>query len=151
MARMHSRKRGKSGSKFPVERKLQGWMRYTPKEAELLIIKLAREDHSLSGIGLILRDTYGIPNVKVLCGKTITQILAQRNLAPKIPEDLMMLIKRYIAITKHMEANKKDMTAKRGQKLTISLIGRLSKYYKREDRLPKSWKFDPVSAGMYLE
>ena len=151
MARMHSRKKGKSGSKFPVEKKVPGWMRYTHKEVELLIIKLAKEDHSLSEIGLILRDTYGVPNVKVLCGKSVSDILAQKNLAPKLPEDLSMLVRRFIAVKKHLELNKKDMTAKRGLQLTLSKINRVAKYYKRLGTMPKTWKFYPDQPGIFLE
>ncbi|MBU0979368.1 MAG: 30S ribosomal protein S15 [Nanoarchaeota archaeon] len=151
MARMHSRKKGTSGSKFPVLKKVPGWMRYTAKEVELLIVKLAKEDHSTSEIGMILRDTYGVPNVKSLCNKSITPILKQKKLQPKLPEDLTNLIKKFIEIAKHQEANKKDMTAKRGRRLTISKIARLVKYYKKAGTLPQEWKFDPKQASMYVE
>ena len=44
MARMHSRKHGKSGSKKPVKKSLPVWLSYRPQEAELLIAKLAKEE-----------------------------------------------------------------------------------------------------------
>ena len=38
MARMYSRKKGKSGSTKPVKKGGYTWMNYKPKEAELLLI-----------------------------------------------------------------------------------------------------------------
>src|SRR3989338_2978837 len=140
MARMYSRKKGKSGSKKPVEKKVQAWVRYKPKEVEMLIIKLAKEGQSASHIGLHLRDTYGIPSAQALLGKSINMLLKEKGLLSEIPEDIMALIRRSIALEKHMEENKQDMTANRGLQLTTSKIMRLVKYYKRTERLPKDWK-----------
>jgi small subunit ribosomal protein S15 len=151
MARMHSRKKGKSASKFPIEKKQKAWMRYTSKEVELLITKLAKDDHSQSEIGLILRDTYGVPHVKVLCGKSVHEILEAKKLSSKLPEDMSMLIRRFIDVKKHLELNHKDMTAKRGLQLTLSKINRVAKYYKRAGKLAKEWKFDTNQPGMFLE
>ena len=46
MARMHSRKKGKSGSRRPIKKTPQTWVRYKSKEAELLIVKLAKEGNA---------------------------------------------------------------------------------------------------------
>ena len=151
MSRMHSNGKGKSGSTKPVKTKLHGWIRYKPKEIELLISKLAREGNTASQIGIILRDTYGVPDVKVIVGKRITKILKEKKLLSKLPEDLMALIKRLIAIQAHMETNNHDMTAKRGLQLTESKIKRLVKYYKKTKKLEASWKFDSKRIKMYLE
>ena len=43
MARMHSRKKGKSSSKKPIKKTLPVWLRYKPNEVELLIAKLSKE------------------------------------------------------------------------------------------------------------
>ena len=71
MARMHSRKKGKSGSKKPVN-KTYTWMSYKPKEIELLVLKLAKEGKSASEAGIILRDTYGIPDIKSITKKSVS-------------------------------------------------------------------------------
>ena len=68
------------------KRKIQSWVRYKPKEAELLIVKFAKEEKTASEIGLILRDTYGIPSVKKLCGKQVSTILAEKKLAKTVPD-----------------------------------------------------------------
>ena len=143
MARMYSRKHGKSGSKRPVKKVLPVWLRYKPKEVELLIAKLAKEGKNSSEIGIILRDTYGIPDVRLLCKKKLSQILKEKNLAPEIPDDLLALIRKSVIVRKHMEANRKDQTAKRGLTLAESLIKRLTKHYKKTGKLASEWKFDP--------
>lgn len=151
MARIYSRKKGKSGSKKPLIKAKLSWMRYNPKEIELLVVKLAKEGKPASLIGLVLRDSYGIPDVKAIAGKSITKILNEKKLAPKIPEDLMAVIKRSIVIRKHMEENKQDMTALRGLQITESKIKRLVKYYKRAKKLPVDWKYDVKSIKLYVE
>ncbi len=151
MARMHSGKKGKSGSKKPSKKKVHAWIRYKPKEIELLISKLAREGHSASQIGIVLRDTYGVPDVKNIVGKKISKILSEKKLLPKLPEDLMALIKKLIAINSHLDINHKDRTAKRGLQLTESKIKRLVKYYKKTKKLPEDWKYDPKRLKFYLE
>lgn len=142
MARMHSRKKGKSGSKKPIGKTKYVWVRYQPKEIEKLVLKLFNSGKSQSEIGIILRDNYGIPDVKTLTSKKINQILAENKVAIDMPEDLKSLIKREIKILKHMEANKKDMPSKRGLQLTESKIRRLVKYYKKNGKLPSDWTYD---------
>ena len=78
MAKMHSRKRGRSGSKKPLHKTKPSWLRMKEKELELLIVKLAKEGKSSSVIGLELRDSYGIPDVKTVTGKRIQEILKEK-------------------------------------------------------------------------
>lgn len=151
MARMHSRKKGKSGSNKPVQKTKPTWIRYKPKEIELLIVKFAKEGKTSSEIGIILRDVYGVPDAKMLIGKPISRILAEKKLLKEFPEDLIALMKRSVFIRKHIENNKQDMTAKRGLQLTDSKIKRLIKYYKKAGKIPADWKFDPSKLKMYTE
>ena len=151
MARMHSRKKGKHGSKKPAKKTVPSWIRYKPKEIELLIAKLAKEGKNASQIGVLLRDVYGIPNVSALCGKSISAILKEKKLTSELPEDLTALFKKYAAVMKHIEANKHDETSARGLLLTESKINRLAKYYKRTGKILESWKFDAERAGFFGE
>ena len=151
MARMHSRDRGKAGSTRPIRKKSPSWVRYNAKETEMLIIKLAKDGNTPSKIGLILRDTYGVPDIKLLVGKRVTAILEEKKLLSKLPEDVMALIKKSIGLRKHFEDNHKDVYAKRGITLTDSKIKRLVKYYKRTGKLAKDWKYQPDRIRMYLE
>lgn len=150
MARMYSRARGKSSSKKPLEKKVPSWMRYKPAEIVKLIVKLAKAGKSSAEIGTNLRDNYGIPDVHVVTGKKITMILEENKLRKEIPDDLMALMKKNIKIRKHMEHNKKDMTAKHGLELTGSKIRRLVTYYQGTGRLPENWKFDPERIKLYV-
>jgi len=84
----------------------------------MLIVKLAKEEKTASEIGIILRDVYGIPYVRQVTKKRITKILEEHKIQPKIPEDMMALIKRSILLRKHLERNHKDESAKRGLTLT---------------------------------
>ena len=151
MARKYSRKHGKSGSKKPIKKTLPVWLRYKPKEVELLIAKLAKEGKNSSEIGIILRDTYGIPDVKTLCKKKITHILKEKNIASEIPEDLLALIRNSVVIRKHLETNSKDQSAERGLTITESKIKALTKHYKATGKLASEWKFDPERAGFFTK
>ena len=150
MARMYSKARGKSGSKKPTEKKVPSWIRYKPAEITKLIIKLAKAGKNSSEIGVYLRDSYGIPDVRVAVGKKLTEILDENKLLKEIPDDMMALMKKNIQIRKHLESNKKDETAKRGLTLTGSKIRRLVNYYQSIGRLPKGWKFDPERIKLYV-
>ncbi len=151
MARMYSRKKGKSGSKKPVKKTKPVWLRYGSKETEQLVIKLAKAGKPASEIGIILRDSYGIPSVRTITKKKISQILLENKLTPKLPYDLLALIKKEIMIMKHMDANKKDMTAKKGLIITDSKIRKLVKYYKRVGKLSADWTYDKKNAKLLLE
>ncbi len=151
MARMHSRKKGKSGSKKPAKLTTPTWVSLKPKEVEMLVFKYAKEGKSLSKIGLFLRDEYGVPSVKALTGKTVKQLLAEKKILPEIPEDLMALMRKAVLIRKHQEENRKDQSAKHGLQLTESKINRLAKYYKRTGAIPTTWKYDPEKIKIYVE
>ncbi len=151
MARMHARRRGKSGSKKPIKKIKPSWVRYSAQEVERLVVKLAKQGHDPAIIGLILRDTYGIPDVKVITKKKISKILKENNLAPEIPPDLQALIRKHVRIMKHLESNKKDKTAKFRLILTESKIKRLEKYYKKKGVLAPNWVYDKTKAKLFLE
>lgn len=150
MARLYSRKKGKSGSTKPLIKKKLPWVKYKAEEINSLIIKLGKQELKPSQIGLILRDSYGIPDVKFLTNKKITQILKENKIVYDIPEDLVALIKKQIQIIKHFEKNKQDQTAKRGLQLTESKINRLIKYYKKSGKLAKDWKYDKHKARLLV-
>ncbi len=150
MARMHSRKRGKSGSKKPVK-KIPSWAPFKEKEVEKLIVKYSKAGKTTSEVGMILRDSYGIHNVKALTGKSISAVTHENKLGKALPEDILSLISRMIAIKQHLEKNKQDKTALRGLQLTEAKIRRLVKYYKRSGKLALDWQFDTDRLKMYLE
>jgi small subunit ribosomal protein S15 len=140
MARMHSGKRGKAGSKKPLVDKPQKWISYSPEEVEQLVVKISKTGKTSAQVGLVLRDTYGIPDVRKITSKKVMKILKENKIEVKVPEPLQFLIKKEVSILKHLEKNKHDMPTKRGLILTESKIRRLMKYYKRKGLLPQDWQ-----------
>ena len=67
-------------------------------------------------------------------------IILLLGLAPEIPEDLYHLIKKAVAIRKHLERNRKDKDSKFRLILVESRIHRLARYYKKTKKLPPVWK-----------
>ena len=138
---MPKQEKGKSHSIRPVSRRPPSWCKYQPEEVESFIIKLAKEGHSMSGIGTILRDQYAIPLVKPIVGKSISDVLQGAGLAPSLPEDLSNLMKKAQSLAVHMDKNKKDLHNKRNMQIIEARIHKLSRYYKREGVLAKNWKY----------
>lgn len=151
MARMHSGARGKAGSKRPPSKAVPEWVEVSAKDVEELVVNLTNQGKSSAEIGMILRDTHGIPRVKNITGKSITDIQKENELLPEIPEDLLNLIKKSVELKKHLSENKKDYKAQRGDQLTISKIRRLVKYYTTNGRLPKSWRFSEETAALLVK
>jgi len=146
---MHSRKKGKSGSKRPTAQ--AKWIGYKNKEVDRLVIKLRKDGLQSPDIGRTLRDQYGIPSVKQLTGKTVTKILEENNLLPQVPEDLLNLLKRAVVLRDHLVKNKKDYTSKHGLELLESKIRRLIKYYVKTKKLPQDFKYEPERAKLLVE
>ena len=141
MARRYSGKRGKAGSKKPSKDTPAPWMTFSKEEIEQLVVKISKTGKYPSQVGMVLRDSYGIPDVEKATGKKITKILAEHKLSAELPEDLLHLLKKQIYLQKHLAVNKKDMPVKRGLMITKSKIKRLVDYYKETGRLPKNWTY----------
>ena len=144
-----SKEKGKSHSTRPIRTSPPSWVRYTPEEVENLVVELARKGYPPSMIGIILRDQYGIPLVKLITGKKITKILKEHGLQPPIPEDLANLIKRAMRIRRHLEEHPKDYHSRRGLQLIEAKIKRLAKYYKRKGVLPPDWTYKPEKMSIF--
>ena len=152
MARMHARRKGKSGSTHPVERKNHpDWSSLNPREVESHVIDLANSGKSTSEIGQILRDQYAVPDIKLATGKKVTKILEANGIKAEIPEELVNLIRTALSIRKHLESNRKDLKNKRNLQLTESKIRRLTKYYQDNKKIPTDWKYTPEQAKLMFE
>ncbi len=143
MARMHSRKRGRSGSTRPGRLEKPFWVELSSDEVESEVIKLARRGHSKSMIGTIMRDSRGVPLVKIVTGKKVSHILTENEIETPLPEDLSNLVRKALNIRKHLETNHKDLESSKGLNRTESKIYRLIKYYKRKKVLAQDFKYDP--------
>jgi len=147
---MYARRKGKAGSTRPYRTSAPEWSLRDKEEIKEIILNLASKGFSTSEIGMILRDSYGVPSTKLILNKKITKVLKEENKAPNIPEDLENLIKKAIRLKKHLDANKKDLHNRRALQLTESKIRRLMKYYKREKVLPETWVYDREKAEMMV-
>jgi len=145
---MPKTERGRSQSTRPVGKRPPAWAKYTPEEVESLTVKLAREGHNTSKIGVVLRDQYGIPLAKPIAGKSIMEIVEQAGLAPPIPEDLDVLLRRASRLAVHLEKNRKDRYNVRSLQNVEAKIHKLAKYYKREGVLPADWKYEAKTASL---
>lgn len=150
MARMHARRRGKSGSVAPYRTEAPEWTGISADEAEKVVVDLRKKGKSSSEIGFVLRDKYGVPDVKLVAGKKIGEILSQNGLEQEIPEDLRNLIAKALGMRKHLAENKKDLHNKRQLQLTESKVRRLVKYYRSSGKLARDWTYKPETAEILL-
>ena len=148
MGRLHSHNYGKSHSTRPLNPKVPSWIKQDPKEIEELIVKYAKEDLSASHIGVKLRDQYSIPLVKPIIKKSITNVLEENDLKTELPEDMNNIVKKALALQKHLKTNKKDNRNVRSLELIEAKVHRLSVYYKKIGRIPKDWKYKSVVAQL---
>jgi len=151
MARMYSKGKGKAKSHKPPIKRIPRWMKYKKGQVEELVIKLAKERHSSAMIGTILRDQYGIADVKTVLGKTITQIMKENKTYPHMPEDMLNMLKKAVTLREHLEKNKADKHSKKGLDNLESKIRRLGKYYSREGVLPEDWKYNAEQAKLIVQ
>ena len=151
MSRMHSSRKGSSGSKRPLVDKNPEWVTQSAEEVKELAAKLAGEGKNMAMIGLILRDQHAVPNVRLATGMSMKEILEEKGIKPELPDDLSNLMKRAVEINKHVTANPKDLHNARGLHLVESKIRRLTKYYKREGLIPETWNYSMASAALEVE
>ncbi|KAH0560369.1 40S ribosomal protein S13 [Cotesia glomerata] len=147
MGRMHAPGKGISQSALPYRRSVPTWLKLTPEDSKDLIFKLAKKGHTPSQIGVILRDSHGVGQVRFRTGNKILRIVKSMGLAPDLPEDLYHLIKKAVAIRKHLERSRKDKDSKFRLILVESRIHRLARYYKSKASLPPSWKYESSTAS----
>jgi small subunit ribosomal protein S15 len=127
------------------------WVPLSADEIVDHIVKMAQDDMSSAKIGLILRDQYGVPNVKMATGKGIAQIREENNVSASLPEDIGNLIVKAIGLSTHLKENPGDLHNKRSLHLIESKIRRLEKYYKNNGVLPKDWKYSIKTAELLLK
>ncbi len=112
------------------------------------MVKLSKDGLSPSEIGMKLRDEHGIPLVKPVVGKKLTQVLAENNIRSDMPEDLDRLVRKAVGLQKHLKTHNSDHRNVRSLELVEAKIHRLSKYYKNVGKLPKNWRYAAVIAQL---
>jgi small subunit ribosomal protein S15 len=150
VARIHSPKRGKSRSKPPVRTSAPYWIAYSPDEIEEIALRLNKEGISKSEIGVILRDQYGVPGVKLVTGRKLTKLLRENDIQEDFPEDFLLLMRKAVNLRDHLSKNKTDVGAKKGLTLIEAKIRRLQKYYWKRGVIPRDWRYDPEKAALLV-
>lgn len=89
MGRLHSNGKGISASAIPYSRTPPAWLKTTPEQVVDQICKLAKKGATPSQIGVVLRDSHGIAQVKVVTGmfastQTLVVLGAKSRLGNKI-------------------------------------------------------------------
>ncbi len=148
MGRMHTHKHGKSHSIRPDTLCVPSWTTLGPKEIEELVIKYTKDGLTPSQIGIKLRDQHSIPLIKPITKKGISEILEENDLRTEMPEDLENIVKKAVGLQKHLKENKGDNRNVRSLELIEAKVHRLSVYYKRIGRIPKTWKYKSVVAQL---
>jgi small subunit ribosomal protein S15 len=144
MARMHTRKKGKSRSHKDRYTSKPTWIKTSNEEITDNIVQLKNSNLTASEIGIRLRDQYAIPSTKLVLGKKLNTVLEEKSLKPVIPDDLQSLITRYKKVSAHLALNTRDKSNNRGRTLVMAKILRLIKYYRRNNVLPAGWNLDKV-------
>ena len=151
MAKLHSKKHGKSGSKRPTFKVAPDWVEYSAHEVEDLVVKLHKQGHNGTTIGRILRDQYGVPLVHTITNKSISEVLAENGQKIAYPDDILALIRKAVRMSKHLAANKKDALNTTKLIHIESKIKRLAKYYIDKGRLAHDWKYNRETAALIVK
>ena len=142
MARMYKSRKGQSGSSRPHVSEAPSWSNTDKDAVQSLILDLAKSGMSTAEIGTVLRDKHAVPNVRLVLGKRIGQVLAENDMSSAYPEDMMNLMRQAVGIINHLgSGNHKDIHNKRALEITEAKIRRLASYYIGENRLPSDWRY----------
>ncbi len=151
MAKMHTRRRGRSGSRRPLVTENPDWVPTSADEITKIIVAMAKDGASSARIGLVLRDQHAVPSVKLATGKDITQIREENGVSASLPEDLSNLVSKAVGLSSHLKDHPADLHNKRSLHLIESKIRRLEKYYKSTGVLPRDWKYSIKTAELLLK
>ena len=108
------------------------WLKYTQKEVEAIIIKLADKGLTSEKIGLALRDQYGVPKTKIYNIK-IGKILKEKAKFQE-PADLN-LSKKLEKVIAHYKKNKQDKKAERSLIITKAKLKKIKDYQKNKKEI----------------
>jgi small subunit ribosomal protein S15 len=147
MARTHAHTHGKSHTNRPTSKNAPPWA-IADQEIISKIVDFGKDGLSASEIGLRLRDEFAVPLVKPILGKTVTQVLEENNISRAMPEDLERLVRKALGLQKHLSNHNSDKRNVRALELIESKIHRLSRYYKKNSKIPQNWKYKTVIAKL---
>jgi small subunit ribosomal protein S15 len=151
VSRIHSGRRGRSGSQRPYPWTRPAWVTIEADEATEQAVRLAKSGLSSAQVGAQLRDGYAIPSVRLVTGKRLSTLLQENGVKGDIPEDIEALLKRVVKLQRHLSQNPKDLANRRGLNLMESRIRRLATYYRQHKVLPETWSYSATRAVLQVE
>ncbi len=151
MSRIHSGRKGRSGSHRPYPLTRPEWISLDSEEVTEQAVKLSKSGLNAAQVGTALRDTYGVPSVRAVTGERMTGLLAKQGIRPDLPDDLQALLKRVVHLQRHLATHPKDLANRRGLNLMESRIRRLARYYRQRKKLPENWSYTSAGAVLQVE
>ena len=107
-----------------ASQKKPSWIKMKPAELEKIVVDLAKKGEGPAKIGLILRDKYGIPKVK-LFGKRLTQILKGANVEYRKEKNFFEA--RGEKLKGHLVNNKHDYPAARALTKNLWVLNKIAR------------------------
>jgi small subunit ribosomal protein S15 len=151
VSRIHSGRKGRSGSHRPYPVLRPEWVTVSAEELATQAVQLAKGGRSAAQVGLALRDGLGVPSTRAVTGKRLSAVLAAGGVTAEVPDDLQALLKRVVHLQHHLEAHPNDLSNRRGLTLMESRIRRLARYYRQRRRIPESWRYSAAGAALQVE
>lgn len=149
MARLHTRRHGRSKSRKPEGVAVQSAM--DSAKVEETIVAYAKQGMKGALIGQRLKDEHKVGYLKPVLGKRLSVFLGEHGFKSDIPSDLLDLMRKAVNLRKHLTANHKDVHNTTRLHRVESKIWRLGKYYRNSGRLPNDWKYDPEQAALIIK
>ena len=103
MGRMFGPGKGMSSTTLPYKRRAPSWSKLKPVDLSEQFCKLAKKGMTPSSIGVTLRDSFDVAQVKMFTTIKFLRILKKKGLAPYIPEDLFFLVKKGVSMQLSIE------------------------------------------------
>jgi small subunit ribosomal protein S15 len=152
MAKMHTKKKGKSKSRKPITEKgkIPEGLELSAKQIEGMIVDYYKQGMRPAMIGETLKREHNVLDVEQVTGKRLVRILKEQGQTGPVPPDLLDLIAKAVNLNKHIGRNKRDTSNTIRLKRIESKIWRLTKYYIRQGALPSTWRYDPKSAELLI-
>ncbi|MCI4363781.1 MAG: 30S ribosomal protein S15 [Thermoplasmata archaeon] len=151
MSRIHSGRKGRSGSHRPFPLTKPAWVTAEPDETREQAVRLAKTGLSPAQVGATLRDSYGVPSIRAVTGKRMQPLLRDSGVRADLPEDMQALLKRVVHLQRHLATHPSDNSNRRGLNLMESRIRRLARYYRRRRILPDDWSYTSARAVLQVE
>jgi small subunit ribosomal protein S15 len=149
LARLHTRKHGKSKSRKPAQADVR--LDADKAKVEKAILEYSKEGLSAAAIGQRIKEKHDAGYLKPLLGKRLNQFLMEKGTKKTIPDDMMALMRKAVGMHKHLDANKRDVYGRLRLARVEAKIWRLSKYYRESGKLPVDWKYDPAQAALMIK